>query len=321
MKSEDHLEEENAKHWRVLDLCLRLMGDEVLVKSEEAERYHVSERSIQRDLDDLRAFFAERTDQHGVQQELIYDYKLKGYRIRRTNTNELTNGEALAVSKILLESRAFTKKEIKTVLDKIIQGCVPKCNAGKVKDLVSNEEFYYIPTHNSRPAVDKIWELGCAIREQKLITVQYVKQNGSLVQRTLKPVGLLFSEFYFYLLAFIKDIEKDERVADKEKLYPTFYRVDRINGLQVSEEHFEVPYKDRFKEGEFRKRIQFMYGGELRKVRFQYSGPNVEAVLDRLPTAEIEKEENGVYTIHAEVFGDGIDMWLRSQGNSIKSLP
>ena len=63
-----------------------------------------------------------------------------------------------------------------------------------------------------------------------------------------------------------------------------------------------------------------MYGGKLKKVRFKYSGYSVEAILDRLPNAKIEKEENGVYTISAEVFGDGIDMWLRSQGDSIKLI-
>ena len=86
------------------------------------------------------------------------------------------------------------------------------------------------------------------------------------------------------------------------------------------DETFKVIYKDRFEEGEFRKRVQFMFGGKLRKVRFEYSGYSVEAVLDRLPTARIEKEEDGVYTISAEVFGDGIDMWLRSQGDRIRVI-
>ena len=39
------------------------------------------------------------------------------------------------------------------------------------------------------------------------------------------------------------------------------------------QEHFSVPYKDRFQEGEMRKRIQFMYGGELQRIRFEYTGP------------------------------------------------
>lgn len=74
---------------------------------------------------------------------------------------------------------------------------------------------------------------------------------------------------------------------------------------------------ERFEEGEFRKRIQFMYGGRLRKVRFKYSGESVEAVLDRLPTARVLGEEDGIYLVEAEVFGKGIDMWVRSQGELI----
>lgn len=87
-----------------------------------------------------------------------------------------------------------------------------------------------------------------------------------------------------------------------------------------------MPYTDRFEEGEFRKRIQFMYGGKLRRVKFKYWGYSVEAVLDKLPTARILSEEihedgkRTVYTISAEVFGDGIDMWLRSQGDNIEVI-
>lgn len=46
----------------------------------------------------------------------------------------------------------------------------------------------------------------------------------------------------------------------------------------------------------------------------------MEAVLDRLPTAEIVGERDGTYEIRAEVFGKGIDMWLKSQGNRVKRL-
>lgn len=85
-------------------------------------------------------------------------------------------------------------------------------------------------------------------------------------------------------------------------------------------ERFDIPYAERFEEGEFRKRMQFMYGGKLRKIRFQYTGKNVESVLDRLPTARIEQKTDDGYILTAEVFGDGIDMWVRSQGNAVKIL-
>ena len=131
----------------------------------------------------------------------------------------------------------------------------------------------------------------------------------------------MFSEYYFYLTAFIDD--KDEAREDFDVLndsFPTIYRIDRIRKMKVLDEKFHIPYSSRFEEGEFRKRVQFMYGGRLQKVKFKYSGPDVDAVLDRLPTAQILDEEDGVYTISAEVFGEGIYMWLRSQGDYVEIL-
>lgn len=61
-----------------------------------------------------------------------------------------------------------------------------------------------------------------------------------------------------------------------------------------------------------------MYPGPLRRVKFIYSGSSIEAVLDRLPTAQILKEKDGVYPITAEAYGIGIDMWLGSQWDKVK---
>ena len=39
----------------------------------------------------------------------------------------------------------------------------------------------------------------------------------------------------------------------------------------------------------------------------------MEAVLDRLPTAEIMRKEGDTYIMKAEVFGKGAEMWLKGQ--------
>ena len=63
-----------------------------------------------------------------------------------------------------------------------------------------------------------------------------------------------------------------------------------------------------------------MFGGELRRIKFRYKGLSIEAILDRFPTAEIvEHNENG-WLISAEVYGDGVDMWLRSQGDMVEII-
>ena len=63
-----------------------------------------------------------------------------------------------------------------------------------------------------------------------------------------------------------------------------------------------------------------MYSGSLQTVVFEYSGPSLEAILDRLPTSKIINEEDGVYTNMAESFGDGIYMFLDAQGDKVRIL-
>ena len=127
----------------------------------------------------------------------------------------------------------------------------------------------------------------------------------------------MFSEYYFYMTAFLENVDR-KQFAVIDDSFPTIYRIDRIESLKVTKDHFHIPYKDRFEEGEFRKRIQFMVGGRLRRIKFWYKGQAVEAILDRLPTAKIIRETEQGLLIEAEVFGDGVDMWLRSQGEWIE---
>lgn len=304
---------------RVLGIYSKLMNGYVVNKAEEARLYEVNERSIQRDIDDIRNFLDLDVARTGILNSIQYDRVEKGYRMERIYDQKLTNGEVLALCKILLDSRAFIKHEMDEMLDKLIACCVPETNQRLVRDLVSNEAFHYIEPRHKTSFVDTIWNLGRAIRECRYVEIDYLRmKDKKVVGRKVKPVAVMFSEYYFYMAAFIEDEEVRKDFDLLNDSFPTIYRVDRIKRLRVSEEKFHIPYRDRFEEGEFRKRIQFMYGGKLQRVRFKYSGPDINAVLDRLPTAEVLDEENGVYTVQAEAFGKGIDMWLRSQGELVE---
>ena len=85
-------------------------------------------------------------------------------------------------------------------------------------------------------------------------------------------------------------------------------------------EKFKIAYTNRFEEGEFRKRVQFMFPGKLERIRLRYTGSNVEAVLDRLPTAKVISQEESGVVLEAEVYGKGILMWILSQGTKIEVL-
>ena len=303
---------------RMLELYTRLAEGKLIYKAEEAEHYKCSLRSIQRDIEDLRTFFHNQSDASGVVQDIIYDKKLKGYKLVPPLRNVLSNKEVFAVLKILLESRSLSKEELDPILDKLIDCAVPQESQKAVRELVANEKLHYIPPHHGQSVLGSLWELGQAIRSQQVIEIGYERmKEPKLVKRRVQPVGIMFSEYYFYLTAFLEDKTDFDNPDD---LYPTIYRIDRIRSVKVLNEHFRVPYAKRFEEGEFRKRVQFMYGGRLEHIRFRYTGPSLEAVLDRLPTAQVLSQDETGWLISAEVFGKGIDMWLRSQGELVEKV-
>lgn len=307
---------------RLLAMYAQLAEGKPLYKAREAVKYNCSLRSIQRDIEDLRSFFADRSETTGVVQELIYDRKLNAYRLVPPLRNLLTNEETFAVLKVLLESRSLTKAELFPILEKLISCCVPPDNRRQVTDLIANEKYHYVEPRHKKEILEKMWNLSAAIRAHKEIKITYMRQSGDDVSRVLKPVGIMFSEFYFYIVGFIdkeNQLEKIKFEVENDP-FPTIYRIDRIKEYAVTDRHFNVPYQNRFEEGEFRKRVQFMYGGKLQKIKFWYKGPSVEAVLDRLPTAKIEQHDGNGYLISAEVFGKGIDMWLRSQGDMVEMV-
>lgn len=165
--------------------------------------------------------------------------------------------------------------------------------------------------HSGAPHRSK-WN-GCTAYAEQLS--RFTVTCSSISKVSVKPLGITCSEYYFYLIAYY---------GDNEKLhpgYPTIYRIDRIQTYQITDESFSIPYRDRFEEGEFRKRIPFMYGGKLQKKQFLYTGPDINAVLDRLPTAKAVKQKDGSYLVDVEVFGSiGLTMWLNSQGDYVKIL-
>ena len=294
------------RSYRLLDLYKRLQQGEALTKREIAARYRVSEKTVQRDIEGLREYLA------GEQSylEVVYDKEVGGYRISRESAEGLQPEEVFAVCKILLESRPFPKTVMQQVLRKLLSQ-VSREKRDVVEKLIAQETHHYTEPQHGKNVVPALWMLAAAIREQRLTAFCYTRLDGVCHERVVKPVAILFSEFYFYLIAYYADGSAD---------YPIVFRVDRMADLRVRKERFSTPYRDRFQEGEFRKRIQFMYAGELRRITFTYSGASLEAIQDRLPTLRVVQEAAGVYTLTAESYGKGIEMWLRTQGEEVQVL-
>lgn len=303
----EQLNFKNDKSFRLINMYERLNKGEILYKRELANLFCVSEKTLLRDINDLRVYF-ENTSLKS--ESIVYDKKINGYYLKQPTEYLMTNQEILAICKILLESRAFNKKELHILIDKLLLLSSPK-NNDDIKEIINKELFYYVPLKHEKNLLKKLWELTMYINQKEIISISYTRKDGLKKKYEIKPVALMFSEFYFYVISYM---------ADETKTNPTVFRVDRIEEIQDTMKHFQTPYSKEFNDGEFRKRVQFMFTGELKKVKFEFSGASVESILDKLPTAQIIDKKDGVYTITAESYGDGIYMWLRAQGDIVKII-
>ena len=63
-----------------------------------------------------------------------------------------------------------------------------------------------------------------------------------------------------------------------------------------------------------------MKPGPLQTIRFRFWGPSPEAALDRFPNGKIVNRTKDAVTIEAEVYGEGVVMWLLSQAEFLEVL-
>ena len=221
----------------------------------------------------------------------------------------LSSKELIAILEVLIGTRAFSKTELLTIVDKLKKFTTVE-DRKIITELIKKELYHYSEVKHDCDSVQEfLWKLVNNIREKHEITVDYYRKNRDYVTCRIRPVSVMFADYYFYLIAF---------PVDGDNSRPAYFRVDRIKHITVHRKTFTAADAPEYDEGLLQQRSILMWPGKLRKIRFEFSGPSVQAVLDKLPTAKIISRSDGKYLIEAEVYGDGIKMWLLSQGAWVK---
>lgn len=297
---------ENTRQERLLEIFFRgLRGEDISVQK-LADEYKVATKSISRNINDLKAFLADHRELVG-NTELQYSYQDKCYRLQMDEF--LSNKELFALIEVMIGARAFSKIELLSLTEKLKRFTTAE-DRPKLNELIRKEIYHYSEVrHDCESVEDNLWQLVNCINEKREISIEYYRMDRAYVTHRLRPVSVMFTDYYFYLIAFKTD-------GDTEK--PLYFRVDRIKRLTEHRKKFTFDEAPGFDEGKLRERSLFMWPGKLRTIRFEFTGPSVQAVLDKLPTAKIIERSGGKYLIEAETYGDGIKMWLLSQGSWVK---
>lgn len=314
-----------SKDERLFNIYTRLINGEHLNTKELADEFDVSQKSITRDFERIDLYLADYNVKNGdgISIENIQESNRDEgiYVLKNMNTNFMSRSEIIAVCKILMDSRGLSKKEVEPIIEKLIEDCLLPEDKRFIKELVNNERHNYLEPTHGKDLLKTLLELSKAIKMQRVVKANYRKANGEIKERIIEPQGVIFNEFYFYLAGKLKNVDKSTfKIKNDEN--PTIFRLDRIEDVQITDEKFSVEERDRFKEGEFRKKIQFMFTGELHHIKMLVKESNIEIIRDRIPNAQIKKEKNGDYDyiLDAQLFGEGILIWLLGQGDGVKLI-
>lgn len=296
------------KKSRVLEIFYRAFRGESISVKKIANEYQVSTKSISRDISEIKNFLSDNRDLVG-NAEFEYSYKDKSYHLKFDDF--LLSKELNGILKVLIGSRAFSQEELLDVVSKL-KKFVTYQDRTMMENLIRKEIYHYKEVgRDCDSVIDHLWTLTNCIYNNKELTINYYKMNRTEVVHRIRPLAISFSENYFYLFA--ADCEQDRRV-------PIYFRVDRIKSMTIHRDHMLEHFQTNFDEGQLRQKIQYMFPGHERKIKFEFSGPSVQAILDRLPTAKIIDKKNGAYLIEATVYGEGIKMYLLSQGSWVKVI-
>lgn len=321
-----------SKEERILDVYNRLITGEEVDAEEVAQRYQVNIKTIRRDFELIENYLSDKmvNDVDNLFIKNITEARNEKalYKLMNADTRFLTRGEIIAISKILLDSRGLAEEEMDNIIRKLTRQAVMPRDQLFIKNILENEWFNYTEAAHSLPLLNNIVNISKAIESNRIIKVEYRRSDGQYKERILEPLGIIFNEYYFYLAANIQNIDKEKHFIIKGDDNPTVYRLDRMENLTILEERFQVKEERRFKEGEYRKRLQFMFGGELHKIKLLVKEFSYETVQDHLPDFEIcenveylkDGNEEYKYVFKGELFGEGIVFFLLTQGDGVKLI-
>ena len=297
------------KNDRMLEILIRCLRGERISPKKLAEEYGVSTKSISRDISRIQNFLSDH-------RELVHNAELTYSRSDRTyhfdNEEFLKNKELFVLVKILLGSRSLNRDDMLRIIEKL-KSFTTAGDRESLENIIRKEIYHYHEVKSDCPSViDNLWKLIGSIEDKRMLTIDYFQKSRNRVKVKILPAAVMFSEYYLYLIAYI---------AEDSAFRAQHFRIDRIASITEHREHFQLEKQYDFDEGELRERNQFMFPGETIKIRFEFWGSYLQAILDRLPTAKVIEKRGNVSVIEADVNdGRGIMMYLLSQGKYLKVL-
>lgn len=308
-----------SKNSRIFEIFMDIWFHGGVSREDIMEKYNVSKRTAYADISDLRIVLHETTN--GAID--IVNGKDGVYELN--NRSVIRADVVYATFKVLVESRAFTYKELVSIFTQMLS-LVNKEGKQFILASMQDELHYYKPiASNNHKLIPIIYQIENAIHANRLIKATYVNHDLAGVQDDyteeliINPLYVYFSGFYFRLAGFVDGENRDLHVD-------WLANIDSLPALDARKPNAEIHI------GQERYRSHLVYNREhLTTIELEWYSLK-EWLVDRFPQTKIldtiNKPNPGpfdikrpVYLAQLEVnYNYELKMWLLSESECIKVL-
>ena len=208
---------------RVLILNQLLEHGEIVFKSAFAQDNSVTERTVERDIHDIRLFLSESYSP----SELIFDSSCAGYRLSSTSKKGLSGVESLLLLKMVIGIQALKTKELATLIDTILS-LVPLKDQSEIKSHLLRGFLVYQEPIDNKSLLKIIWDLHQVVTKQSVTMIKYTDNcKTNLIKVCPFSVEISGTRCYFIALR----LEKSERIGE-------IFSVEKIESITSLYEPF-----------------------------------------------------------------------------------
>ena len=271
-----------GKNPRILQIYTMLLQGESVSKESLAREYEVSEKSIQRDIEDLREFLEDTMP--GV--TLRYSGKKRQYSLSSSRSSgRLDPEQLLLVAELVLQSGLLPREEAGELLDKLLPLCWDREKKPLLHSRIRRGMAQYRTRSRRLGQTQLLWRLEQAIQHKNRVRLHYESDQRQMV---VWPQAVLIRTGLLYLAAF----------PETEPTKLLLSRLDKLASAELlpAEECPVEPLK--------LDRVPFSTGGELYQVRFRYLSENLQPIHIWLPGAQLCRLPDGSgWEVSVEVYG------------------
>lgn len=166
--------------------------------------------SLKEDITELRNYLAERVVDGDGKKEVVYDRNRNCYYMTDEKSGLPDYQKIFALAKILLGSKGLSVIEMNQVVEYMLSFCSDESKRKEIKKYLANEVINYQGPNHGKDLLNMLWKIAQAAEYERKVKVLYQRlEEHKKVERILKPLGVLFSEYYFYMLAIIDGVPSE----------------------------------------------------------------------------------------------------------------